>query len=65
MHKFIKNKDSSISINSAFKELLNEYKGFIPIYTDGSKTETSVAAAAVMDNKIEKICLPKCSSINS
>jgi hypothetical protein len=54
MHKCNKNKDSSILINSAFKALLNEYKGFIPIYIDGSKTKTSVAAAAVMNNKIEK-----------
>ena len=47
-----------------FKEVIeNKYKGWKHIYTDGSKSEIGVRAAATTGNRTQSTSLPKFNSI--
>jgi len=50
---------------SKYSELVSEYKNYMKIFTDGSKYDTKVAAAAVYENNICASRLPDKSSIFS
>jgi hypothetical protein len=63
MNTYNKEKDNPIVIKTAFYELLEQYTDYTHIYTDGSKTDTAVAAAAVCNHKTLKCHLPNSTSI--
>ena len=59
-----KEKTPTMAYQKRFKEdVENEYKGWNHIYTDGSKNEIGVGAAAIIENRTKSSSLPKFSSI--
>jgi hypothetical protein len=52
LNMFNKGKENHIAIKTAFQELVEHYNNYTLIFTDGSKTDTADAVAAVCNNKI-------------
>jgi ribonuclease HI len=66
LHEVGRKSDTPTDVfRSRFNELLSAFNGFSRIYTDGSKEETAVAAAAVTDSAVLVKRLPDHASIFS
>jgi hypothetical protein len=63
MSQFDKRSVDPAVIRDKFFEIARTYPGSCFIYTDGSKSENSVAAAAYTVGNIKQCRLPSCSSV--
>jgi ribonuclease HI len=60
---YTKGNTSAHVFKTLFIELLEVYRSYKPIYTDGAKSGTATAAAAVCAGSTKSLRLPTCSSI--
>lgn len=63
MMQHSKNNVPTIELCQYFFELLEHYPGYVPVYTDGSRSETAVACAGTSKDMVLQIRLPGAASI--